>query len=102
MFRALGQVDTHQHKDWSFGLFYEGLISLLDADLAESSDGVQFVKCEFGAVGVDKWDGLGTTRRFVIGRQTHRNYYRDWRHDKAVTSPDDRTFQGKCHADLLR
>ena len=100
-FRALAQVDCHELRDWAYGLYYETLLSLLDAEV-HTHGGTEYIRAEYGVIGVDKWDGLGATRRFVTGRQSTKSYSKDYRFDSYVTGPDGRTFQGKMQADLIR
>ena len=89
-------------KDWAYGLYYEGLLTLLDADLRTDDKGTEYIRAEFGVIGVDGWDALGCSRRFVTGRQSTRNFVRDYRYHESVTGPDNRTFQGKMQSDFVR
>ena len=97
----LAQVDTHQQKDWAFGLYYEALLGLLDARIErQPGSDTEYAKIEFGVIGVKRWDDLGCSRRIVTGKQSTRNRVKDYRFDKSVCSPNDRSFQGKMLSDF--
>ena len=83
-------------------MVYQALLSLLESEIeTQDCTGIEFLKGEFGVIGVKSLDDLGCSRRIVIGKQSTRTFSRDYRYDSSITAKDDRSFQGKMQSDLL-
>lgn len=100
IFRACGQIDTHETCDYSFGMVYQTLAQLDDATLDKETvkcKVIEYTKSDYGIIGVDGMDKLGTGRRVVIGKQNLHNKSGIPRTPKT----DDLRYRGKLHSDLL-
>ena len=80
-------------KEHFWGLMYEAMIQLLDAEVdTEVGTGIEFVKAPHGVIGVSTLDDIGTSRRMVVGKQSHNTTKRD---------KTGEHYRGKSHGDAL-
>ena len=80
-------------KEFIWGLMYEAMIQLLDAEVeTQVGSGIDYVKALYGVIGVATLDDLGTSRRMVVGKQSHNATKRD---------KTGENYRGKSHGDAL-
>ena len=80
-------------KEYIWGLIYESMLQLLDSEVdKEVGSGVEYAKIPYGVIGVSTLNDLGTSRRMVVGRQSHNTTKRD---------KTGEHYRGKSHGDVL-
>ena len=72
---------------------FESMLQLLDAETdKEVGTGIEYAKIADGVIRVSTLDDLGTSRRLVVGKQSHNTTKRD---------KTGEHYRGKSHGDAL-